>query len=225
MEKQLATGRLTEWKIFTLAELIELLSCSAITAKRRLRTWRTLTSINRNGRYHALPGVPAFDEKGLWSYREVYFSSHGNLKQTAVWLVQQAPRGLDSQELGGLVGLSARSSYLSRLRDLPGLHREWLDGKWVYLAEDEAERKRQLAERSRWVGQSAGLPTDTEAVDILVCLIRHPELGPEELAGQLVQQGRGVAVAKIRNLLEKHDLLKKTLGCGPSAALTTTSGG
>ena len=158
-----------------------------------------------------LPAVSTFDDKGLWKYQEVCFSSHGNLKQTAVWLVQQAPRGLDSQELGGLVGLSARSSYLSRLRGLPGLSREWLDGKWVYLAGDEADRRRQWVERSVWAGRAAGLPTNPEAVDVLVCFIRHPELGSEELAQQLARQGRGVAAAKIENLLQRHGLLKRKL--------------
>lgn len=209
MDQQETANRLIEQKIFTLPDLVTLLACSAVTARRRLHCWRAYTSINRNGRYYALPTVPTFDDLGLWRYQEVCFSAHGNLKRTVAWLVGNTSHGLDSKELGRLVGLSARSSYLSRLRDLPGLSRVWQDGKWLYLAADDGERSKQLAERSRRASQAAGFPTDAEAVDILVCFIRQPALEPEEIAVQLAGQGRAVAAAKIRNLLERHGLQKK----------------
>lgn len=200
---------LVELKIFTLVDLTGLLQCSAITARRRLSGWQAYTSINRNGMFYALPGVPQFDSNGLWHFHKVFFSAYGNLKETVVRLVQQSPRGLDRLEMGQLVGLPAGSSYLSRLRDLPELGREWLQGRWVYLAGEEMVRRRQLEERLAWEDRWAGLPSPEEAVDILVCLVRHPEWEPEALAAQLAGRRPGLTAAKVRNLLEHHDLGKK----------------
>jgi len=209
MNEPLPPGQLFLFKVFTLNQLVDTLSCSAITARRRLSDWRAYTSINRNGMFYTLPSVPEFDQNGLWRFQDVFFSAHGNLKRTAIRLVQRSARGLDSHEISTLVGLPAGSSYLSRLRDLPDLSREWRGGRWVYLAGEDAARKKQLEERSDWADQAAGLPSPEEAVDILVCFIRHPELEPEALARQLGERRRGVTAARIRNLLEHHGLGKK----------------
>ena len=209
MNEPLAPDQLYLLKIFTLIQLVDTLSCSAITARRRLSDWRAYTSINRNGMFYTLPSVPEFDQNGLWRFQDVFFSAHGNLKRTAIRLVQRSARGLDSQEISTLVGLPVGSSYLSRLRDMPDISREWRAGRWVYLAGDAAVRKKQLEERSDWADQAAGLPSPEEAVDILVCFIRYPELEPEALARQLGERRRGVTAARIRNLLEHHGLGKK----------------
>jgi hypothetical protein len=211
MNKPLSPDQLSFVKIFTLIQLVEALSCSAITARRRLSDWRAYTSINKNGMFYTLPSVPEFDQHGLWRFRDVFFSAHGNLKRTVIRLVKQSVRGMDSHEISTLVGLPVGSSYLSRLRDMPDLSREWQDGRWVYLAGEDASRKNQLEERLNWADQAAGLPSPEEAVDILVCFIRHPELEPEALARQLGERKRGFTAAKIRNLLEHHGLNKKKL--------------
>jgi len=44
-------------KVFTIEPLICLLKCSIITARRRLKKWKTHTSINKNGRYYVLPEI------------------------------------------------------------------------------------------------------------------------------------------------------------------------
>ena len=63
-------------KILTIDQLSELLRCSTITSRRRLKQWRALTSYNQNNRFYALPSVPAFDKLGLWHYLNVAHSLH-----------------------------------------------------------------------------------------------------------------------------------------------------
>ena len=201
--------RLYQFKVFTLTQLVDTLTCSAITARRRLSSWRAYTSINRNGMFYTLPSVPQFDPNGLWRFEDIFFSTHGNLKQTVIHLVQQSALGLDRHEISTLVGLPATSSYLSRLRTMPGLSREWQDGKWIYLAGEDGVRRKQLQARSDWADRTSGLPSPEEAVDILVCYIQHPKLDPEALAQQVGERRRGITVARIRNLLEHHGLAKK----------------
>ncbi len=104
----------------TVVLLAAWLSCSIATARRRLKAWSTYTSYNHNGRYYTLPEIAEFDDNGLWHHQGVFFSKHGNLKQTLVHLVSHSVQGLSGAELGKLLGLQPRS-FLSHFRDHPAL--------------------------------------------------------------------------------------------------------
>jgi hypothetical protein len=60
----------------------------------------------------------------------------------------------------------------------------------------------------------AGFPSDSEAVEILVELIKSPDIGIEQLAAKVSKPGKPVAAAMIRRFLQFHDLLKKTSATG-----------
>lgn len=199
-------------KILTVVLLASWLSCSVATARRRLKAWRAYTSYNHNGRYYTLPQIAEFDDNGLWRYQGVFFSKHGNLKQTLVHLLTRSRQGLSGFELGELLGLQPRS-FLSHFRDHPALYRENLRGRWIWFAADPEIRDKQKQAR---LAQAIGggrprMPSDMEAVTILVDLIHHPNSGLEQIARRLKRKGLDLDVAAIRRLLVHHDLLKKTV--------------
>lgn len=195
-------------KIVTIAVLAAWLSCSVVTARRRLKGWRAYTSYNHNGRYYTLPEIAEFDADGLWRYRGVFFSKHGNLKQTVVHLVVHSSRGLSGSELGELLGLQPRS-FLSHFRDHPALCREKVLGRWIWFAADPDIRTPQ--KHSRVVLSPARMPSDLESVMILVDLIHHPDSALEPIARRLKRQGFDIEVDMIRRLLKQHGVLKKTV--------------
>jgi hypothetical protein len=199
-------------KIVTVVVLAAWLSCSIATARRRLKAWRAYTSYNHNGRYYTLPEVADFDYNGLWRYQGVFFSKHGNLKQTVVHLVTDSAQGLSGAELGKLLGLEPRS-FLSHFRDHPEIYRENLRRRWIWFSADPKIREKQKQTRlARDVAKEPPrMPTDGEAVMILVDLIQHPNSGLEQVARRLKPQGLNIDVDAIRQLLVHHDLLKKTL--------------
>jgi len=117
-------------KVVTIVQLSNWLSCSIVTARRRLKAWHAYTSYNHNGRYYTLPEIAQFDDIGLWWHQGAFFSKHGNLKQTLVYLVAHSEQGLSSTELGEILGLAATlfSFALSQSSsDLPGEHDGALD--------------------------------------------------------------------------------------------------
>lgn len=203
-------------KVVTVALLTTWLSCSIPTARRRLKEWSAYTSYNHNGRYYTLPGIPDFDEHGLWRYKDVFFSKHGNLKQTVVRLITHSVQGLSGSELGELLGLQPRS-FLSHFRTHPGLYREAIMGRWIWFAADPRVHKIQQQTRVAQVAvKESPMPSDMEAVMVLVDLINHPKSRLEQIAYRLKQTGRAVDVEAIRRLLVHHDLLKKTVDFQPS---------
>jgi hypothetical protein len=196
-------------KAVTLLELMRQLHCSRRTIQRRLAQWRTLHSYNRNGRYYTLPDIPSFDAHGLWHYRGVFFSRHGNLPETFVELVRNAPAGLTAAEAGELLGLSP-SSFLWSLRDHPALKREKYQGRYVYLASESGRYAAQQRQRAL-VARMIRRPTDAEAIAILVEKIKRPALSDKALSRRLDRQNLRVEPELIGSFFAEHGLpVKKT---------------
>jgi hypothetical protein len=196
-------------KITTVVQLADWLSCSVVTARRRLKSWNAYTSYNLNGRYYTLPGITRFNDIGLWRYQGAFFSRHGNLKQTLTHLVTHSAQGLSGAELGEILGLQPRS-FLSHFRDHPAIYRQNLMGRWIWFAADHKTREQQTQTRlSEEDIRASRIPSDSEAVMILVDLIKHPNSHVEQIARRLKSKQTSIDVTAIRQLLDYHGLLKK----------------
>ena len=126
-----AWQHLEQIKIFNIGELASVLTCSVPNARLKLKQWRAYTSYNQNGKYYTLPQVPRFSQHGLWRYKDVSFSKHGNLKKTIIHLVTVSTAGLSGKQLGELLWLSPQS-FLHHFRKCPGIYREKY-GRCVHL--------------------------------------------------------------------------------------------
>lgn len=209
MDDNQVLDRFRRQKIATIEQLVNWFKCSMMTVRRRLKKWRSFTSINQNGRYYTLPQTPVFDQNGLWRYQRVLFSKHGNLKQTIVTLITDSAKGLSAVEIARLVDLAPNSSFISRIKEVSGVKREKHQGRFVYFSEHPkiySLQKYALASGR----QAADVPTDQEAVMILVELIKHPGIVIEQLAARVSKQGQWIDPATVRAFLESHDLIKKT---------------
>ena len=205
-------------KIVTIDLLASWLSCSVVTARRRLNAWRAYTSYNRNGRYYTLPEIAQFDDMGLWRHQGAFFSKHGNLKQTLVHLVVHSVQGLSGAELGEILGLQPRS-FLSHFRDHHAIYRENMMGRWIWFTADPGIREQQMQARlAEGVARESRMPSDMEAVMILVDLIDHPQSDVEQIARRLKSKDIDIDVTAIRQLLDHHGLLKKTVAIPASDA-------
>jgi hypothetical protein len=205
MDETRALEKFRRQKVITIGQLAQLLKSSVITARRRLKKWQAYTSINKNGRYYTLPQIPVFDKNGLWRYQTIFFSKHGNLKQTIVSLITDSPKGLSASEIAGLVDIAANSSFLSQFKSMPGVKRERHQGRYIYLSSQPEILSRQKQGRT-----PVGFPTDAQAVIILVHLIKHPDIGIEPLSEHVSRQGQSVNPATLKSFLQFHGLLKKT---------------
>jgi hypothetical protein len=205
-------------KVVTIDQLANWLSCSVVTARRRLKAWRAYTSYNRNGRYYTLPEIAQFDDMGLWRHQGAFFSKHGNLKQTLVYLVTHSEHGLSGAELGEILGLQPRS-FLSHFRNHPAIYRENMMGRWIWFTADPGIREQQMQNRlAQGVAGASPMPCDMEAVMILVDLIGHPQSDVEQIARRLKSKDIDIGVPAIRQLLDHHGLLKKTVAISASDA-------
>lgn len=194
-------------KVMTLEMIVQLTGRSVPTARRRLKACGAISSYNQNGRFYTLPELAEFDADGLWHWRKVSFSRHGNLKQTVVELVCRSEAGLDGREIGSLLGLDPRS-FLSLFSTHVQLVRRKVDGRFVYYAADAERFAQQQSRRLRRVNR---LPSAIEAIAILVEKIKRPFLDNKTLSQCLGKQQIFVEPETIETLFVHHGLgLKKT---------------
>lgn len=195
-------------KIMTIGQLVQLIQCSAVTVRRRLKKWGTFTSINQNGRYYTLPQIPEFDSNGLWRYRSVLFSMYGNLKQTIIELIKSSPVGLSAVDIARIVEIPSNSSYFSQIRDADGIKREKHHGRFIYFSEVPTSYQQQKRAMDHQV--TTDWPTDSQAINILVHFIKNPGIDVEQLAIETAPPGKRFDSDIIERFLQFHDLVKKT---------------
>ena len=75
---------------------------------------------------------------------------------------------------------------------------------------DDINQSQQHLRKTQELTQSVRLPSDLEAVMILVDVIRHPNSELNRISLRLKQAGFQIEEESIRQLLEHYDLLKKT---------------
>jgi len=194
-------------KVMTISELISLLDCTERSVQRKLHKWQTISSYNRNGKYYVLPEIPNYDKHGIWRYHQCYFSKYGNLKETLIHLVRHSAAGLSGSEVGSLLRLNPRS-FLSHFRDHPQLFREKIRGRFIYFSHDEKIKKVQIQRRHEQ-DQGRELPTDAEAILILVEFIRSPQSSDQNLCKRLRNKGMEVTPEMVAKLFDHHNLAKK----------------
>ena len=200
-------------KVIMIDGLSSLLDSSVKTARRRLKLWHAYTSYNKNGGYYTLPNIPEFDENGLWAYRKVRFSRYGNLKQTTIHLIKRSRAGLDAAELSDLLGIPIRS-FLTVFQKHPDLKREKIQGRYVYFSTVEKDYIRQKDYRAGMT-RIKQLPSDIEAILILVETIKTPHLSIEGLVLKLRDNNCRVTPESIRNLFDYHGLTIKKMPEAP----------
>ena len=134
-------------KIATMPELMEALGTDARrTVFRKLGEICYRTSYSHRGRYYTLDELADFNERGLWTYHDVWFSTHGTLLATVVAFVESAEFGYYVEELDNLLHVGTKDAVRKLVQDAR-LVREEVAGRFLYCAADASRRRQQLLGR------------------------------------------------------------------------------
>jgi hypothetical protein len=93
-----------------------------------------------------LDEIAEYDELGLWSFRDVWFSKHGTLLSTVEALVGDSPAGYFAAELEHLLHVPIKVAVLKLLRE-ERVARERLSGLYLYCSPEPARKREQLSAR------------------------------------------------------------------------------
>jgi len=167
-----------------------------------------LSSFTHKGGYYTLASIPAFDEWGLWFYRDIGFSRAGTLKRTVAVLVEAAPDGYTHAELRGLLRVRLHNTLLGLVRE-GRIGRERYEGVHLYVCaavERAAEQSRHRQEADRALADVLRMPTTEETVEILAEALREaPEIPePGLVARRLAARGGQVEPHHVRLVDDSH---------------------
>lgn len=141
------TDLLRDQKVATMPQLKSALGTSVtFTVLRKLASLGYRTSYSHSGTYYTLDSIARYDELGLWAYRDVHFSRHGTLINTAATLVASAPAGYFTDELDTLLQVATKDA-LRQLVQQQRLYRRELAGRYLYCAKQRQQRQQQWAAR------------------------------------------------------------------------------
>jgi hypothetical protein len=116
------------------------------TVLRKLSPLSYRSSYSHSGTYYTLDAIAQYDELGLWSYRDIHFSQHGTLLNTAEVLVTQSAAGYWAGELEAVVQVVAKDALRQLAQTGRLFRREW-EGRYLYCALDRTRRQEQWAAR------------------------------------------------------------------------------
>src|ERR1035437_2478985 len=134
-------------KIATLDELKQALGTSVnVTVFRKMKPLGYLSSYSHRGRYYTLREVARFDDDGLWSQADVWFSRFGTLLASAEAFVNRSPRGYFADELARVLHVEVQDA-LHQLTQQRRVTREMVSGLFLYTAKDPAIQRGQLLTR------------------------------------------------------------------------------
>jgi len=137
---------LRKQKVATLPELMAALGSAKRTVFRKLQELPYRSSYSHRGAYYTLDEIAQFDEQGLWSNQDVWFSVHGTLLSTAEAFVEAAELGHYVEELDHELRIGTKDA-LRKLVRAARLSRERLGGQFLYCAADARRRREQLRAR------------------------------------------------------------------------------
>jgi hypothetical protein len=134
-------------KIATSRELKQALGTEVdSTLFRKLKELSYRTSYSHRGSYYTLDEIARFDDQGLWSFRSVWFSTHGTLLSTVEALVEESGAGYYANELEKVLHVAVKVPLLKLVRDARLAREDVLD-RYLYLSSYAGTRKHQLAAR------------------------------------------------------------------------------
>jgi hypothetical protein len=125
-----------------------------MTVFRKLKAIGYRTSYTHRARYYALEQTIQFNEQGLWSFNDIWFSKYATLPATIKVLVNDSEYGYFARELDGLLHTETKAALLKLVRSKQ-ICREKVSGLQLYCSADSETGPRQI--RARRIVQSDSL--------------------------------------------------------------------
>ena len=181
---------------------------SVVTTFRHLKQVPYRSSYNHNCRYYTLHEPSRYDRFGLWSWKGIYFSVDGSLKNTVRRLVEEAVVGTFHWEIQERLRVRAHNTLLHLYRKAE-IDREEMDGNYLYLHSDKGigavqlEKRCELLEAQRFEEEEV---TDSVVIQVLLLLIRHPGSRVGDVARRLKGRSPPITMQHVQVVFDRYSL-------------------
>lgn len=202
-------------RVVQMRDLFEVVqSTSRMTVFRRLSGVEYLCSYTHAGRYYTLFDTARFDSDGIWFYDDIGFSQNGSLKNTVIYLVDNADGGKFHSDLQRQLRVRVHNVLLDLVRSKQ-IKRTKFEGQFLYLSTDKARSTKQIEQRDKLSMQLRRIPvfiTEPMVIEILAEVIRQSKRHPraDQVASALAIRGLPIAQNDVMTVFDHYDIEKKT---------------
>jgi len=202
-------------RVVQMRDLFEVVqSTSRMTVFRRLSGVEYLCSYTHTGRYYTLFDIARFDSDGIWFYDDIGFSQNGSLKNTVIYLVDNADGGKFHSDLQRQLRVRVHNVLLDLVRSKQ-IKRTKFEGQFLYLSSDKARSTKQIEQRDKISMQLRRIPvfiTEPMVIEILAEVIRQSKRHPraDRIASALAIRGLPIAEKDVMTVFDHYDIEKKT---------------
>ena len=202
-------------RVVQMRDLFEVVqSTSRMTVFRRLSGVEYLCSYTHAGRYYTLFDIARFDPDGIWFYDDIGFSQNGSLKNTVIYLVDNADGGKFHSDLQRQLRVRVHNVLLDLVRSKQ-IKRTKFEGQFLYLSTDKARSTKQIEQRDKLSAQLRRIPvfiTQPMVIEILAEVIRQSKRHPhaDQVASALAIRGLPIAENDVMTVFDQYDIEKKT---------------
>ncbi len=131
-------------KIATLQQVKNKLNTKVTkTIRRYLKELEYFSSYSHNGKYYSHKRFANFDTNGLWTFKDIYFSTYGKLTDTIEIFVNSSNLGYNSNELQKILHVKVSDTLLELVKNKK-IVRKKIDTKFYYFSNVPAIQKAQL---------------------------------------------------------------------------------
>ena len=106
---------------------------SRMTVFRKLKQLPYKSSYSHCGRYYTLDSIAKYNDMGIWTYNQIYFSQYGTLKSTVLKHIEKSIYGLASFELEEFLHVPVYNTVLN-LYKMHMIDRKQIGKEYVYLS-------------------------------------------------------------------------------------------
>ncbi len=203
-------GQLFEQKkCWMIDELSNTWGYAVISIRRFLKQIKYYRSYSHNGKWYTLRAIPRFNRNGIWRYQKIGFSSHGNLTQTIVFLINKSKKGITAKQLADKLYYTCHA-VLTNMYKAQLIDRVKHRGEFVYLSTDDKPSRRQRRRLEAYETKKALQSFNAQtAVFILVAFIKNPQWSYQQIAAQL-KYSKNIVVRPegIERFFERHGIKK-----------------
>lgn len=125
--------------VLTMENLKNILqTTSRMTVFRKLKHLPYKTSYSHCGKYYTLDSIANYDNSGIWSYDQIYFSEYGTLKNTVLHSIEESSDGFTSYELEEFLKVPVHNTVLDLWKNRK-IRREQIAKRYIYLSVKEGD--------------------------------------------------------------------------------------
>ena len=199
------------FQVLTFNDLEEKSGFKSRTLQRKIKSCNLLVSYNQNSKFYTTSKIARFNHNGVWNYKQILFSKHGNLFETIIILIDNSINGYSGKELSGIIEVKADDA-LRILWHKGKISKQKVGGIIVYFPIQKDLFAQQLLARQ----QQTEVPSNTlilsdyqRTIAVLVEIILQDNLDTKILLKGIKKRKFEITIAEIQTVIEHYQLKKK----------------